>query len=149
MNPLVKKGIFLGLAGFAAGVPVGLVFLLLNASGELSVMRVAIQLIFSGILGAVAMGFAVVYEAESWSVTRCTVTHFAITFGTYFAIGFSLGWFPLQDVVTYIMIGSYIVMYFVIWLVMYLISKKQAEELDEELKRWKKTEADQPRKAHE
>ena len=137
MNSLVKKGLILGLIGFAVGVPVGLVFLLARSSGGESVMRIAIHLILSGVLGGVGIGTSVVYEVESWSVTRCTVTHFVILFTTYFAIGFSLGWFPLNDIVTYIMIGSYIAGYFMIWLIMYLVSKKQAQELDEELKRWK------------
>lgn len=143
VNALVKKGFILGLIGFAIGVPVGLLYLYLLApeafAGQWSAMDVALQLILSGVLGAMAMGFSVVYEADSWSVTRCTVTHALITFGSYFSIGLYLGWFKWGDLATYIMIGSYIVGYFMVWLIMYLISKKQAKTLDEELKEWKKT----------
>ena len=111
---LIKKGFIVGLIGFAVGVPVGLAFLLMNASEEHSVTFIALQLILSGVLGGIALGSSVVYEAESWSVTRCTVTHFVVTFATYFTIGFSMGWFPLDDIGTYIMIGSMFVAYFMI-----------------------------------
>ena len=146
---LIKKGFIVGLIGFAVGVPVGLAFLLMNASEEHSVTFIALQLILSGVLGGIALGSSVVYEAESWSVTRCTVTHFVVTFATYFTIGFSMGWFPLDDIGTYIMIGSMFVAYFMIWLIMYLISKKQAKELDEELKAWKQSGADEKTGSHD
>ena len=146
---LIKKGFIVGLIGFAVGVPVGLAFLLMNASEDHSVTFIALQLILSGVLGGIALGSSVVYEAESWSVTRCTVTHFVVTFATYFSIGFSLGWFPLDDIVTYIMVGSMVVAYFMIWLIMYLISKKQAKELDEELKAWKQVKTDEESTPHD
>ena len=137
MNPLVKKGLIVGLIGFAVGVPVGIAFLLLLPDAGWSAFRISLHLFLSGLLGAIALGSSVVYEAESWSVTRCTVTHFVITFTTYFSIGFSMGWLEIGDIVSYIMIGCMIVAYFMIWLIMYLVSKKQAKQLDEELKRWK------------
>ncbi len=135
---LIKKGLILGLVGFAVGVLVGLVFLFLNSDNGWGPMMISLHIILSGVLGAVAMGFSVIYEAESWSVTRCTVTHFLITFGTMFTIGFSLGWFPLNDIGTYIMTACMLVAYFMIWIIMYTTSKKQAKELDEELKAWKR-----------
>ena len=102
-------------------------------------MKIALHILLSGVLGAVAVGSSVMYDAESWSVTRCTVTHFIVTFATYFIIGFSMGWLRLGDVLTYIMVGCMVIGYFMIWVIMYLISKKQTKELDEELKKWKQS----------
>ena len=136
---LVKKSFIVGLIGFPVGVLVGIAFLMISpGSGAMSALRIGIHIFLSGMLGAIALGSSVVYEVESWSVTRCTVTHFVITFTTYFSIGFSLGWLPLGEISTYIMVGCMVVAYFMIWISMYLVSKKQAKELDEELKRWKK-----------
>ena len=135
---LIKKGFIVGLIGFAVGIPVGIAFLMISSSEDWSAMRIAVHLLLSGVLGGVALGSSVMYEAESWSVTRCTVTHFIVTFTTYFAIGFSLGWLSLDDISTYIMVGCMVVAYFMVWLSMYLVSKKEAKELDEMLSEWKK-----------
>ena len=136
---LIKKGFIVGLIGFAVGIPVGIVFMLLFSSEDWSAMRIAIHLFLSGVLGGVALGSSVMYEAESWSVTRCTVTHFIVTFATYFSIGFSLGWLSLDDISTYIMIGCMIAAYFSVWISMYLVTKKQTKDLNEELAQWKQT----------
>ena len=137
---LVKKGFIVGLIGFPVGIVVGVVFLFIGsgeAGSEWGAAMIALHILLSGILGGVSMGSSVVYEAESWSVTRCTLTHFVVTFTTMLTIGFSLGWFHLGDISSYIFIGCMLVGYFMIWIIMYAISKKQAKELDEDLKRWK------------
>lgn len=134
---LIKKGFIVGLIGFAVGIPVGIAFMMISSSEDWSPMRIAIHLFLSGVLGGVALGSSVMYEAESWSVTRCTVTHFIVTFATYFSIGFSLGWLSLDDISTYIMIGCMIVAYFGVWISMYLVTKKQTKDLDEKLAHWK------------
>ena len=134
---LIKKGFIVGLIGFAVGIPVGIAFMMIFSSEDWSPMRIAIHLFLSGVLGGVALGSSVMYEAESWSVTRCTVTHFIVTFATYFSIGFSLGWLSLDDISTYIMIGCMIVAYFGVWISMYLVTKKQTKDLDEKLAEWK------------
>ena len=136
---LIKKGFIVGLIGFAVGIPVGIAFMLLFSSEDWSAMRIAIHLFLRGVLGGVALGSSVMYEAESWSVTRCTVTHFIVTFATYFSIGFSLGWLSLDDISTYIMIGCMIAAYFSVWISMYLVTKKQTKDLNEELAQWKQT----------
>ncbi len=136
---LIKKGFIVGLIGFAVGIPVGIAFMLLFSSEDWSAIRIAIHLFLSGVLGGVALGSSVMYEAESWSVTRCTVTHFIVTFATYFSIGFSLGWLSLDDISTYIMIGCMIAAYFSVWISMYLVTKKQTKDLNEELAQWKQT----------
>ena len=141
MNPYVKKGLIVGLIGFAVGVPVGIAFLLIFSPSDWGPLMVSLHLFLSGVLGGVAIGSSVIYEAESWSVTRCTVSHFLITFGTMAAIGFPMGWYALDDISTYIMFGCMSVGYIMVWLIMYLISKKQTKELDEELKKWKQTQA--------
>ena len=134
---LIKKGFIVGLIGFAVGIPVGIAFMMIFSSEDWSPMRIAIHLFLSGVLGGVALGSSVMYEAESWSVTRCTVTHFIVTFATYFSIGFPLGWLSLDEISTYIMIGCMIVAYFGVWISMYLVTKKQTKDLDEKLAEWK------------
>lgn len=140
---LIKKGFIVGLIGFAVGIPVGIAFMMIFSSEDWSPMRIAIHLFLSGVLGGVALGSSVMYEAESWSVTRCTVTHFIVTFATYFSIGFSLGWLSLDDISTYIMIGCMTVAYFGVWISMYLVTKKQTKDLDEKLAEWKQAKEDE------
>lgn len=133
--------------GFAAGLLVGLGFLLPYGVGafyaEYGAGRVALHLGLSGVLGAVNMGSATIYSLEHWGVLRCTVTHFVITMSCLCLIGFTMGWFALGDPVTPWVLGSCVVIYFVIWLVMYLRGKRQVRRINEALKTWKDAQGDE------
>ena len=133
--------------GFAAGILVGLGFLLPYGVGafyaEYGAGRFALHLGLSGVLGAVNMGSATIYSLEHWGVLRCTVTHFVITMSCLCLIGFPMGWFTLHDSVTPWVLGSCVVVYFVIWLVMYLRGRRQVRRINEALKSWKDAQGDE------
>ena len=133
--------------GFAAGILVGLGFLLPYGVGafyaEYGAGRFALHLGLSGVLGAVNMGSATIYSLEHWGVLRCTVTHFIITMSCLCLIGFPMGWFTLHDPVTPWVLGSCVVAYFVIWLVMYLRGRRQVRRINEALKSWKDAQGDE------
>ena len=89
------------------------------------------QFIGSGIYGAVAMGGSVVYEIESWSVMRATLTHYLTVFVSFLIVNRLLGWFPGRVVIIAIITGT--VVYSLIWLFEYAVWKLQVRELNEEL----------------
>ena len=134
---LIKKGAILALAGFVAGIFLGLAFLWISPPDDWGPLMVTIDVLLSGLNGAICMGFAVVYESESWSVTRCTVTHFVICFTSLLTIGFSLGWYSFDNIGSIIMIVCMVVGYFMIWVIMYVTSKNDVKKLNEELQAWK------------
>ena len=89
------------------------------------------QFIGSGLYGAVAMGGSVVYEIESWSVGKATLTHYLTVFVSFLTVNSLLGWFPGRVMIIAIIIGT--AAYSLIWLLEYAAWKLQVRELNEEL----------------
>lgn len=142
MRDFWKKTAFLAAIGFVLGVVVGLVFmaiggireyLLQNGSG-----RLALYLVLSGAIGAINIGFTTIYDLESWSLARATLTHFCIAMSVLCAVGFWLGWLSLHSPYTWWMLMGCVILYFIIWLVMYLKYKSQVRKINQALKDWKR-----------
>ena len=127
--------------GFALGTLIGLAFLLPYGVGafwaERGAKRFALHVVMSGLLGAVNMGSTTIYSLEHWSLMRCTLTHFLITMSCMCLVGFSMGWFDLRQSVTLWMLAICVVIYFIIWLIMYLMYKRQIRRINTALKNWK------------
>lgn len=127
--------------GFALGTLIGLAFLLPYGVGafwaERGAKQFALHVVMSGLLGAVNMGSTTIYSLEHWSLMRCTLTHFLITMSCMCLIGFSMGWFDLRKPITLWTLAICVVIYFIIWLIMYLMYKRQIRRINTALKNWK------------
>ena len=132
---LWKKTMLLGLAGFVLGVLICIGFMLARSSEGLKAAFP--NLVISGIYGAVAMGSSIVYDVEKWSITRATATHFLLVFALYFLLVISMGWFSLSDPVFWIVVGTMVAVYILIWLLQYLSYRRQIREMNDELIKWK------------
>ncbi len=129
---MAKKAMLLGLLGYIAGCIIGLCFTLQRESFTLASSLPGILL--GGIPGAIAMGTAVIYDVEEWSLLRATVTHFLIIMGTMLLSCFVLKWFEPWSISFWIMLAAELVGYVIVWLVMYLCYKKQVRKLNKLLK---------------
>ena len=85
-----KKAVLLGALGYAIGIVIGVVIFLCNSSRSFA--ETLPYILLSGIPGAVAMGSAVFYEIEKWSIARATVTLFLITFAGIYLAEFSFAY---------------------------------------------------------
>ena len=132
---LWKKTMLLGLAGFVLGVLICIGFMLARSSEGLKAAFP--NLVISGIYGAVAMGSSIVYDVEKWSIARATATHFLLVFALYFLLVLSMGWFSLSDPVFWIVVGAMVAGYILIWLLQYLSYRRQIQEMNDELIKWK------------
>lgn len=128
-----NKAIFLTMLGFSIGLLIGAGMYVGLATDEHMLNRGALmaQLIGSGIYGAIAMGGSVVYEIESWSLLRATVTHYVTTFFSFFVVNFLLKWFDGLTVL--IAFLFFTVAYFIIWLIMYTSWKREVRRINQEL----------------
>lgn len=148
MREFWKKTEKLAVVGFVLGMLVGLVFLAI-ATGirayyvKYGAGQMALFMGLSGLLGAVNVGTTTIYELERWSLLRCTLTHFVIAMGSYFAVGFALGWLSFDEPLSFIMVPACVVVYFIIWLVMYLIYKRQIRYINAALGQWKAKQRDE------
>ena len=133
MMDLKNKFLFKTLLGFTIGLMITATinsFLIPNDELADGIM-LFLQFIGSGLFGAIAMGGSIVYEFESWSIARATITHYLATFISFVIVNRLLGWFGQDVILIAIIILS--IGYLMIWLTEYLIWKKQVRELNKYL----------------
>ena len=138
--------------GFALGILVDLIihtvfvlsgssYLLAGTLSQEEVLGFFRELFLSGILGLIGNGSTVIYEIESWSILRVTATHFVIAFAAFFSIGLINGWLtPGITAENIIITGIVLISYVMIWLVQYLIYKKEVSDINDGLKNLRKDE---------
>ena len=98
-----------------------------------------VQSIISGLYGAICFGSTVIYEIEDWSILNTTLTHFFITIISFFVTAFTLKWWPSTDFITNaIFVIIIIIIYFIIWLVQYLIYKKEVKIIQSDIKKFRR-----------
>ena len=142
MNDILNKTVFKSLLGFTSGMMVGLAFVMIEGQipdsfmGIQGIMAFGLYLIFCSLLGAVGMGCQFIYEIERYSLTRATVTHFALTISCMLALGWGLGW-QADDIAVWIIVVSWVAVYLIIWIVMYLTFRRKVRKMNENLRLWK------------
>lgn len=147
MTNLRKKAVWLSLIGFVLGIVVGVCIQLLTAPERLSftdgerIIPTILYLTLSGLLGALGMGSAVIYDIDDWSILRCTATHFLICLGgftVFYALLIVMKWGSLPPFgILAVILGAYIAVYFCIWLSQYLIYRYKVKKMNEKLREWK------------
>ena len=130
-----KKAFLLGALGFALGVAIGVI---LTSADPGDNLRAAFPYILvCGIPGCIAMGSSVIYDIEEWSLVRASVTHFLITFISYYAIALPLGWFRFGSSLFWIITAAMLAGYAVIWIIMHCSYKRQIRRMNDELRKMK------------
>lgn len=132
MNTKTKCA-FLSMLGFSLGLLIGAVMYVVAASPDRIVTGggLLVQLIGSGFYGAVAMGGTISYDIERWSLLRATLTHYILTFASFFVVDLILGWF--DGIGLLIAFLAFSGAYFVIWLIMYALWKREIRKINEDL----------------
>ena len=127
------KAIFNALLGFSIGLLIAAVITIGFSDYAVYSSRAAVlaQLIGSGINGAVCAGSAVIYDFEDWGITKATVTHFLITLISFFTASELLGWFPREILLITLIV--FLLAYFIIWLINYLLWKKEVRQMNSQL----------------
>lgn len=103
---------------------------LLDMSGGNPVIAMILQSLFSGLYGALCFAGMTFYDAERLPLAAATAIHATIIILTFIPIALLLGW--VSSIIEILIIASMqLVAFFIIWLIMYLIYKKQVKELNE------------------
>lgn len=146
MSNLRKKALWLALLGVVLGIGVGLMFYVFAGPGgflaqEENRLAMFMYFLLCGLYGAVNMGTSAVYDIESWSILRCTLTHFGITLVStvlFFGTMILLGWLTAPPAgVCLLAAAAYVVIYFLIWLAQYLSYRKKVRKMNATLRKWK------------
>ena len=144
---MLKKVLALAGIGFLIGVVVGDVIAiltgtsstggitftsekLLEIAGGNAAAAMILQSLFSGIYGALCFMGVCFYDIERWPLALATAAHCAVIILVYIPVALLLGWVSgITEIL--IVAGIQFVAFFIIWLIMWLIYKKQVKELNE------------------
>lgn len=89
------------------------------------------QFIGSAVLGIIGMGGSVVYEVEKWSLTKVTMIHYILVVIAFVCCCIFLKWFKSE--VLPIVLIIFTIVYFMIWLINYFISKNEIRKINKGL----------------
>ena len=143
---LVKRAVL----GFIYGVFIGQTILIIeslfmrdgnfyavsNSLLELAGSKIAaviIQYFLTGLIGTTFAATTVIFEMDSWSLLRQSITHFIITSIVMYVAGFLCGWFPHTLVSTLIWFGVFVVVYLIFWICFSLYYKNKVKKINEVL----------------
>lgn len=127
------KIIFNASIGFSLGLIVGAIMFAALASYEDINDRITllVQLLGSGLLGAVNMGSTIVYDFENWGIGQATLTHYAVALFSFLTANETLGWF--NHSVLFVVCVIFTIVYIIIWLIQYAIYKVKVREMNKDL----------------
>ena len=89
-----------------------------------------VQTLVSGLYGAATMGGTVLYDIERWPLALSSAAHYLVVAVPFVPMALLLGWMrsPSEFLVV---AGIQLVAYFLIWLILYAIYRRQVRELNE------------------
>ncbi|MCR5847032.1 MAG: DUF3021 domain-containing protein [Lachnospiraceae bacterium] len=132
---LISKTIIRALIGAIIGIAISIAICLISGSYRDIINHpgaFVAQVTGSALLGLVNMGAMSIYDIESWGLVKTTVIHFIISFTSFLLANTLLGWFERNVLV--IVIIAFVSVYFLIWLIQYLVWKKEIKNLNNDLK---------------
>ncbi|MGM2834162.1 DUF3021 domain-containing protein [Bacillus cereus group sp. Bce025] len=92
------------------------------------------SLVTANIEGLIFSYASFIFEKEEWSILKQTMIHFIVLLGTFLPTAIWIGWVPNRFGPILVCIGSFIVIYFIIWLMMTLYWKRKIEKLNHQLR---------------
>jgi hypothetical protein len=144
---MLKKTLKSALIGFLLGIVIGNVIAiltgnsdtggvtfasqkLLDIAGGNGVVAMLLQSLFSGLYGAACFAGMSFYEVERLPLAVATALHCALIVLLFIPISYLLGWVG-GIVETLIIAAIQAAAFFVIWLILYSVYKKQVRELND------------------
>ena len=146
INKIIKRAIL----GFIYGVFIGQTILILESlmAGDGNFYAVSTYLVnhtstrlaaviaqyfITGFIGLSFAATTVIFEMDSWSLLRQTITHFIVTSIVMYIAGFLCGWFPHTAVSTLIWFGVFVVIYVIFWICFSMYYKNKIKKINEAL----------------
>lgn len=103
---------------------------LLDMSGGNGVFAMLLQSVFSGLYGAICFAGMSLYDIERLPLAVATALHCALIILPFVPISLLLGW--VNNIIEILIMASVqLVCFFIIWLILYSVYKKQVRELNE------------------
>ena len=114
---------------------------LLDMSGGNAVIAMLMQSLFSGLYGAACFAGMSLYDADRLPLAAATALHCGLIVLPFIPISYLLGWVG-GVLETVIIAAIQIAAFFMIWLILYFVYKKQVKELNDMQKQFSQKEND-------
>ena len=145
-----KKALLISICGLAFGIALGqlisIVISVVKGDGMFYAVvpelmsdwvtelnAVIVQAVLLGVLGTVLGAASVVWEFDSWSLTKQTVTHFCLFAVTFTVIAYVLYWIPRSVGGVIASTVVFIAIYAAIWCGSYFPYKRKVKQINDEL----------------
>ncbi|MBJ8326165.1 DUF3021 domain-containing protein [Streptococcus pacificus] len=121
--------------GIGIGMIIYILFLLAFKLPAQTVQQIITTVVLSGFIGLASL----IYENNRWSFFRKSLIHLVIVFLIVFAMNYFNHWVDFgSNIGVYLgFIIQFFIIYFAISFIMFLISKKQVQEINDRLKKKK------------
>lgn len=139
MKRYVNSFIFRALIGALMGIAICLILYGFGLYDEIIIDNkpfVIMQFVGSALNGIICMGSTIVYDIDNLGLSKVTLLHYVITLVSFLCFNFLLGWFNEFNII--LILAVFTVAYFIIWLVNYLIYKREIRRMNIELEDIKK-----------
>lgn len=134
MKKHIKKFVARGLFVCGLGpIALAIVYAVLNATGvvsEMSVSEMVIGIVSVTVLAFIAGGISMIYEVERLPIAIAALIHAGVLYLDYIVIYLINGWLNEGIVPFVIFTSCFFVGFALIWLIIYLTSKKSTDEVN-------------------
>lgn len=138
MKKYVKEFVLRGLICAAGGpLVLAVIYGILGATGAVTTLtpqEVCLGIITISLLAFLAAGCTTLYQIEQLSVFFAALIHGLVLYGSYIVIYLINGWLLQQLEAILIFTGIFVAGYALVWLVIWLVTKHSANQLNEKLK---------------
>jgi len=90
---------------------------------------IALQTLLSGIFGAISLGSMCFHDIDGWNMLRSSIAHCLTILISFIPAGLALYWFSFDISSILIISGVIIICYSIIWLIMYILWKREMREM--------------------
>ena len=119
-------------------IVMAIVYLILGLSGvatEISVIKMATEILTVTLLAFIAAGISAIYTLERLSTFLAALIHGVALYVDYILFYLLNGWLKSSLLPVLIFTGIFIVGYLIIWLTVYIITKRSVRGLNDKIKR--------------
>lgn len=147
MKKIVTDFFHRGLIGSSFGpLVLAVLYPILQQNGvevNLTVNQVSLGILSLWFLAFIAGGMNVIYQIERLPLTIAILIHGVVLYASYLGTYLMNGWLNWSRNQIFVFSGIFILLYLVIWVMIYFVTKKRTEQLNEILK--KKQQKDETR----
>ena len=139
MKKIVADFFHRGLIGSGFGpLVLAVLYPILQQNGvevNLTVNQVSLGILSLWALAFIAGGMNVIYQIERLPLTIAILIHGAVLYVSYLGTYLMNGWLNWSRNQILVFSGIFILLYLVIWVIIYFVTKKRTEQLNEILKK--------------